>query len=46
MFPGEPSGAEAKNNENKYCHYVYLDSSSHLNSTGKQNVEKIPVFTN
>lgn len=43
MFSGEPNRAEAKNNENIYCHYDYLNSSSHLNTTGKQDIEeKIP----
>lgn len=39
------SGAEEKYNNNVYHHYDYLISSSHLNNTGKQDVEeKYQVF--
>lgn len=56
MLSGGSNGAEKKNNENIYCHYGYLNSSSHLNSTGKQDAEgkyqainltaQLRVFTN
>lgn len=39
MFSGGSNGAEEKI-MNIYSHYVYLNSSSHLNSTGKQDTEE------
>lgn len=40
MFSGGSNGAEEKNNEYLYWHYGYLNFSSHLNSTGKQDTEE------
>lgn len=40
MFSGESNGAEAKNSENIYYDSDYLNSSSHLNNTGKKRMFK------